>query len=765
MRSSTGNDLAQRWQQYLQQSRQECAAGIPQQVLAGHIELVKRFVYEPPASQPVRPPKPSCVLCRFPAHQVFTLHHRVEKRDGVSLGFADAPYLPAHFLAIPKKHGSKVPGTEDIAAALQLLADLGPGMRGHVNLEGSSASIREHIHVQFYDVSELPGRKLPIEAARKETLLDAGTTRVSLLADGHWPTGAIIVESCRPRTAARWTRNFTSALEEARVAYNLVLTATEVYIVPRIAERIPRRAPFPEPLQGKGIGGLEIAGVFIAERKAMYDCLTRDAYWLVLETTAYSPADVRNGIQSIRSCRWLRPHVSKNYRSLFQPSKELVSRALASRAAQVVVGIPFVAGTDGTLPHVVTTIAEGLRRHYPGRPALILPVGEVDAASCLSRLGARVPPDSSRGCLTLVPTTKNSSLLRGKGWSVRLVLEIARRLDAHVLLFDADLVTHKTGLGNALAGLSPDWVRTFLDPIFQGTADFVAPGYRRHFQEARLTNPVVFPLFSAMYGINMRQPIGGEFALSKSLVADLCAANPDIWFGPVGGYGIDIWLSANAAKSRTVNIARLGVKLQDMRAVLGPYGLRKDVFMFEQVVGALFDQLARDRAWLSRNGAGRPREVRQVGPASPPIHLDEHPGADEDLLALLHTFRNRWPAYQDDYTTVLPEDIYKTYLDRALSSTGDCQISARCWARTLFHYLRWFGSAPEMSAGKRQVMLRGLANLYSAYLVSHLRRIVRHKQRTGASDEELSAGFVEEQVLRLRDAFLKEKRRNLDGRQ
>jgi hypothetical protein len=70
-----------------------------------------------------------------------------------------------------------------------------------------------------------------------------------------------------------------------------------------------------------------------------------------------------------------------------------------------------------------------------------------------------------------------------------------------------------------------------------------------------------------------------------------------------------------------------------------------------------------------------------------------------------------------------------------------------------------------MSAGKRQVMLRGLANLYSAYLVSHLRRIVRHKQRTGASDEELSAGFVEEQVLRLRDAFLKEKRRNLDGRQ
>ena len=97
-----------------------------------------------------------------------------------------------------------------------------------------------------------------------------------------------MVESHRSRTAARWTRHFISVLEEEKVAYNLVLTPARVYIVPRITEDVPRRMPFPGPLQGKGIGGLEVAGVFIAEQRAMYDCLTRDAYWRLLQETTYS---------------------------------------------------------------------------------------------------------------------------------------------------------------------------------------------------------------------------------------------------------------------------------------------------------------------------------------------------------------------------------------------------------------------------------------------------------------------------------------------
>jgi len=84
-----------------------------------------------------------------------------------------------------------------------------------------------------------------------------------------------------------------------------------------------------------------------------------------------------------------------------------------------------------------------------------------------------------------------------------------------------------------------------LGPVLQENFDFVAPLYSRHKYDGTITNAIAYPLTRALYGARIRQPIGGEFAVSGDLVQRYLEL--DSFDELTARFGIDVWMTHSAS--------------------------------------------------------------------------------------------------------------------------------------------------------------------------------------------------------------------------
>ena len=103
-----------------------------------------------------------------------------------------------------------------------------------------------------------------------------------------------------------------------------------------------------------------------------------------------------------------------------------------------------------------------------------------------------------------------------------------------VLTIDSDLKT-----------IEPNWVVKFIEPFIKGKCDFVVPLYERNRFEGSTTNHFAYPLIYSFFGKNIRQPIAGDFALSKRLVQYILKKKAP---RQAKRYGIDIFLTIEAIR-------------------------------------------------------------------------------------------------------------------------------------------------------------------------------------------------------------------------
>jgi hypothetical protein len=90
---------------------------------------------------------------------------------------------------------------------------------------------------------------------------------------------------------------------------------------------------------------------------------------------------------------------------------------------------------------------------------------------------------------------------------VRSIFEIATRLGTTACaMVDSDL-----------RSITPYWLDRLLSPIVHHGYEYVAPVYSRHKYDGTITNSIAYPVTTALYGVRLRQPIGGEFGLSGEL--------------------------------------------------------------------------------------------------------------------------------------------------------------------------------------------------------------------------------------------------------
>lgn len=138
----------------------------------------------------------------------------------------------------------------------------------------------------------------------------------------------------------------------------------------------------------------------------------------------------------------------------------------------------------------------------------------------------------------------------GKGSAFRTVFEIARQLEVKACaVVDSDL-----------RSITPEWIDLLLRPILDGGFDFVNPYYLRHKYDGTITNSIVYPMTSALYGKRIRQPIGGDFGFSGRMAEFYLSK--DVWDTDVARFGIDIWMTTTAvANSFRVCQSFLGAKI------------------------------------------------------------------------------------------------------------------------------------------------------------------------------------------------------------
>jgi hypothetical protein len=254
--------------------------------------------------------------------------------------------------------------------------------------------------------------------------------------------------------------------------------------------------------------------------------------------------------------------------------------------ADIMVGIPSFKNA-ATIGYVVRAAQAGLVQYFPDlRPVVV----NSDAGSPDGTQRVVVdtePPDYIERILLVRPVNKLSRVsltypeidgVGGKGAALRTIFEIAAALEVQALVVvDSDL-----------RSIVPEWIELLAGPIIKGGYDFVAPLYARHKHDGTITNTVTYPLTRALYGLRIRQPIGGDFGVSGDLVRQYLKSPG--WTDEVSRFGIDIWMTTEAVTGGyAVCQTRLGAKVHDPKdpgADLGP--------MFRQVVTTILRTAVRN---------------------------------------------------------------------------------------------------------------------------------------------------------------------------
>lgn len=370
----------------------------------------------------------------------------------------------------------------------------------------------------------------------------------------------------------------------------------------------------------------------------------------------------------------------------FNLSQEVIKKCQELTPLDIVVGV-LCKDVEATVLNVLNVVNEGLYQSFPDyKKAIVVTVGgstdktmeAIELFQPYSSISKIVTKDIADG---------------GKGAGVMTIFEIAHETDAKcVALIDGDLLSIK-----------PNWIQTIANPIIYGRADLTVPYYIRHKYDAVITNNLVYPLTRALYGLDIRQPIAGEFAISKNLYE---ALRTHLLF-PLD-FGIDIFIvTVAAAKEMKVKEGLYSLKIHEStKRYLEPEKLL--VPMFKKVTGTMFE-LANyyEIYWKSRPRTINKSFYRTSYSKTPvPVKIDTD--------KLKQSFTEEYKSKKDKISKILPDDIM-TLLNKSVNNheTFDSDL----WSKIVYNYAAAYKCAQKKS--EKISLLDALKTLWIGRFVSY----------------------------------------------
>jgi len=321
------------------------------------------------------------------------------------------------------------------------------------------------------------------------------------------------------------------------------------------------------------------------------------------------------------------------------------------KKADLVVGIPSYCEAK-TISFVVEQASLGLKKYFPEYQSVII---NVDNNS----------PDGTKEAFfkaqSEVPKIYVSSKegLKGKGYNFyNLFLMMEKLNTSAAVVLDADL--------RSMRGL---WIKKMLEPIFKGY-DFISPYYIRCKTDATITNNLAYPLICGALGLDLRQPIGGDFAFSRRMVRKWLKGK---WERDTYGFGIDIYMSLNAffqkAKMAQVN---LGSKIHNLsNPKLGP--------MFSQVATTLFKILLAHKKEIKRNLPLQ--KIKILGGRKLPLMANAEPAWELFNQVFLNHLEESWPVIEKTVSPSVKKRISQIYQQK------ESLIDLELWLKIVYDFV------------------------------------------------------------------------------
>ena len=351
-----------------------------------------------------------------------------------------------------------------------------------------------------------------------------------------------------------------------------------------------------------------------------------------------------------------------DYSTALRPST--IKRLEEIHKADILIGIPCY-NNESTITNVIEMATLGLDSYYRDARSVIFisDGGSTDDSRDIARDIVLKPWQEK-----VVQIYRGIS---GKGSAFRAIFEASVTLEVKAcMVVDSDL-----------RSISPDWVKLLLDPVLSGDFEFVAPVYTRHKYDGTITNNIVYNLIRAVFGLRIRQPIGGDFTFSRDL-AQYYLEKP-VWMTDIAKFGIDVWMTVNAI-ARHVKICQsnLGIKVHDAKdpaQSLGP--------MFVQVVGTLFNLMEHFEHFWKNVSASKAiplfGEKSQEEPEAVGINMDR----------LVREYRLGFSQFKPLYQAIFSEQVFAVLEKVAKMKSGSFGFSIETWVKVLYElaaaYHRW----------------------------------------------------------------------------
>ncbi len=380
-------------------------------------------------------------------------------------------------------------------------------------------------------------------------------------------------------------------------------------------------------------------------------------------------------------------------------------------SADILMGIPCY-NNERTIAHVIQMVTHGLAKHYKDQRSVIFVAdgGSTDDTREVAR-EFQIKPWQE----------KVVSIYRGpggKGTALRSVFEAANRLKVRACaVVDSDL-----------RSITSDWVQYLLDPVLSRDYQFVSPVYLRHKYDGTITNNIVYNITRALYGKRIRQPIGGDFAISREVAKFY--AEQDVWETDVARFGIDIWMTTNAiTQGFRICQSNLGVKIHDAKDPgqhLGP--------MFRQVVWTLCYLMERFEVhWKGVQGSEPVETFGQEGYVEPePVNID--------IEGMIEHFKIGFQQFSSLWKDIFSKACFDEIENAVEMDSNQFYLPTDAWAQILYELAATFHSWSV----NRYKLIDLMTPLYYARVASFVR------QSWDMSSQEAEE-LVEDQALKFEE--------------
>lgn len=282
----------------------------------------------------------------------------------------------------------------------------------------------------------------------------------------------------------------------------------------------------------------------------------------------------------------------------------------------------------------------------------------------------------------------------GKGSAIRTIFEVAKQTEADtIVLLDGDLLS-----------VRPQWIGLLGQPPIYGIADLVVPYYVRYKYDGLITNNLAYPLTRALYGVNLRQPIGGDFGVSRELSSRLLE-HPEF----PHHFGIDIFMSTvAAAEGFGLQEVLLGLKLHESTTKYIDPGTHLAP-MFREVVGTMLDLMRHyEEVWKNEPVE---RGIRRV---KAQYHGQKPTPVTVDLAKVDKIFKQGFTDFESLIAANMEPDVFKR-LQRA-ARQEPVELPAELWAKVVYN----MAAAYKRNGERRTQLLDALRILWLGRFASYV---------------------------------------------